>query len=94
MSTKDTVLALFEKNKGFFISGERIAEELNISDIHLRRLESGRSAGSVELVIEIAAYFDVSLDYLLLGVNHGNGKLRKDLLAVADSLISIAEEIG
>ena len=42
---------------------ERLAEELNISDIHLRRLESGRSAGSVELVIEIAAYFDVSLDY-------------------------------
>ncbi len=31
MSTKDTVLSLFEKNKGFFISGERIAEELNIS---------------------------------------------------------------
>ena len=31
MGTKDTVLALFEKNKGFFISGERIAEELNIS---------------------------------------------------------------
>ena len=31
MSTKDTVLALFEKNKGFFISGERIAEELKIS---------------------------------------------------------------
>lgn len=73
---------------------ERLAEELNISDVHLRRLESGRSAGSVELVIEIAAYFDVSLDYLLLGVNYGNGKLRKDLLAVADSLISIAEEIG
>ena len=31
MGTKDTVLALFEKNKGFFISGERIAEELNLS---------------------------------------------------------------
>ena len=31
MSTKDTVLALFEKNKGFFISGEKIAEELDIS---------------------------------------------------------------
>lgn len=31
MSTKDTVLALFEKNKGFFISGERIAQELDIS---------------------------------------------------------------
>ena len=31
MSTKDIVLALFEKNRGFFISGEQIASELNIS---------------------------------------------------------------
>ena len=31
MSTKDTVLELFEKNRGFFISGERIAEDLGIS---------------------------------------------------------------
>ena len=31
MSTKDTVLALFEKNRGFFISGQQIASELNIT---------------------------------------------------------------
>lgn len=31
MSTKDIVLALFEKNKGFYVSGEKIASELNIS---------------------------------------------------------------
>lgn len=31
MSTKDTVLELFEKNKGFFISGQQIASELNIT---------------------------------------------------------------
>ena len=31
MSTKDIVLALFEKNRGFFISGEQIASELNIT---------------------------------------------------------------
>ena len=31
MGTKDTVLELFEKNRGFFISGERIAEELSVS---------------------------------------------------------------
>jgi BirA family biotin operon repressor/biotin-[acetyl-CoA-carboxylase] ligase len=31
MSTKDTVLALFEKNKGFYVSGEKIASDLNIS---------------------------------------------------------------
>ena len=31
MGTKDTVLSLLAKNRGFFISGERIAEELGIS---------------------------------------------------------------
>ena len=31
MSTKDTVLELFERNRGFFISGERIASDLGIS---------------------------------------------------------------
>ena len=31
MSTKDTVLELFEKNRGFYISGQQIASELNIT---------------------------------------------------------------
>lgn len=31
MSTKETVLELFEKNRGFFISGEKIAKDLNVS---------------------------------------------------------------
>ena len=31
MGTKDTVLALFEKNRGLYISGEKIAKELNIT---------------------------------------------------------------
>ncbi len=31
MSTKDKVLALFEKNRGFYISGEKIARELRIT---------------------------------------------------------------
>ncbi|MBE6019072.1 MAG: biotin--[acetyl-CoA-carboxylase] ligase [Clostridiales bacterium] len=31
MGTKDTVLALFERNRGFYVSGEKIASELNIT---------------------------------------------------------------
>lgn len=76
------------------LTQEQLAEALHISDVHLRRLEAGRSTGSVELVVEIAEFFDVSLDYLLLGVNRGSGKLQKDILAIAGSLIKIAEEIG
>ena len=76
------------------LTQEQLAEALHISDVHLRRLEAGRSTGSVELVVEIAEFFDVSLDYLLLGVNRGSGKLQKDIRAIAGSLIKIAEEIG
>ena len=76
------------------LTQEQLAEALHISDVHLRRLEAGRSTGSVELVVEISEFFDVSLDYLLLGVNRGSGKLQKDILAIAGSLIKIAEEIG
>ncbi|MBQ9031130.1 MAG: helix-turn-helix transcriptional regulator [Parasporobacterium sp.] len=76
------------------LTQEQLADVLHISDVHLRRLEAGRSTGSVELVVEIAEYFDVSLDYLLLGVNRGSGKMRKDILAIAGRLISIAEELG
>ena len=75
------------------LTQEQLAEELHISDVHLRRLETGRSTGSVDLVIEIAAFFNISVDYLLLGVNRGAGKVRKDILALAKNLIQIAEEI-
>ena len=76
------------------LTQEQLAEELHISDVHLRRLEGGRRTGSVELVIEIAAYFDISIDYLLLGVNRGAGNVQKDILSLASQLIHIAEKIG
>ena len=31
MTTRETLLALFEKNKGFYISGEYIAQNLGVS---------------------------------------------------------------
>ena len=46
---------------------ENLAEELNISVPHLWRIENGDRAASIDLMIVIAEYFSVSLDYLLLG---------------------------
>ncbi len=48
-------------------SQEKLADELGITRRHIMRLESGKSAGSIDLIIEVANYFDVSLDYLALG---------------------------
>lgn len=46
---------------------QQLADKLNISLDHYRALENGRRGGSLDLLIELAITFDVSLDYLILG---------------------------
>jgi transcriptional regulator with XRE-family HTH domain len=47
---------------------------LNITDRQLRRIEKGESGSSVDLLIELACVFEVSLDYLILGNRHNEDK--------------------
>jgi len=72
------------------ITQEILAEQLHISDEHLRKIEAGSRGASIDLFIEIAEYFGVSLDYLLLGRENGQLHMRRELLAIADELIEIA----
>ena len=44
-----------------------LAAELNIRNESLSAIEHGRKAASIDLLIDIAQFFDVSLDYLILG---------------------------
>lgn len=46
-----------------------------------------------ELIVEMAEYFHVSLDYLLLGETESNSKAKRDILAVIESLTRIAREL-
>ena len=75
------------------ITQEKLAAALGITDVHLRRIESGSSVGSMELVIEMAEYFDTSLDYLLLGKDGTAHRSRKDILSLAMELAEIAKEL-
>lgn len=43
------------------------AEKLNVSVQHYRAVEAGRRSASIELLIEIATTFQVSLDYIIFG---------------------------
>ncbi len=61
------------------LTQEKLAEDMNITDVHLRRLESGIRAGSIELLIEFAEYFHVSLDYLILGKGGRTDEVREEL---------------
>ncbi len=69
------------KNQG--ISLEELSEKLNITDRQLRRVEKGESGGSIDLLIEIALMFNVSLDYLIIG----------RVLTTSDAKIALKEAI-
>ena len=70
-----------------YLTQEELAIKLNISDRHLRNLERGEYAPSIDLFVEIAAFFDVTLDYLIIGKvlsdheEHLRNKLQQKRLA-------------
>ena len=49
------------------LTQEQLSTLLGIGERYLRKIEHGDASGSLDLLIEIAAYFGVTLDYLLLG---------------------------
>lgn len=75
------------------LTREQLAEKINISTTHLYRLETGISTGSMDLIVEIAAHFDVSLDYIVLGKEQSRDTLREKVRALIRFLIAWLEDI-
>ena len=91
------------------LTQEELAIKLNISDRHLRSLERGEYTPSIDLFVEIAAFFDVTLDHLIMGKSLSdqeeslrnklqqkrlaNQKLRLKLQRIVQNLSAIAEEL-
>lgn len=46
---------------------EELADKLNVSAGHMGKIETGSKGVSIDLMIEIAETFHVSLDYLVMG---------------------------
>ena len=56
-------LTKLRKDKG--LSLEKLAKELNFTEITLMFWEKGKMVLTISKIIKIAKYFDVSVDYLL-----------------------------
>ena len=69
--------------------GKKLAEKLGVSHRHLGDLERGSSNGSVKILIDIAEYFHVSMDYLLLGRDPSRDPFQNELQAAIDHLEKI-----
>ena len=72
---------------------EAMAEALNVSAYHYRRIEVGKEGASIDLLIDIAEYFGISLDYLVLGKGRSVGVLKRDLLDIARAISKAAETL-
>ena len=47
------------------ISQQQLADYLNLNKSAISRMESAQRAASIEVIYQLADYFDVSIDYLL-----------------------------
>lgn len=54
------------------LSQTQLAKKLNISPSALGNYEQGRRLPSVDLLVQISRFFDISLDYLVTGTDHGH----------------------
>ena len=89
---KDFGLRLRKLRQACGLTQEEFCDVIGISDTHYRKIEAGTRTGSLELIVEMAEYFHVSLDYLL-GETESNSKAKRDILAVIESLTRIAREL-
>jgi Predicted transcriptional regulators len=84
-----------ELRTGHQISLDQLADAVNCTRDHLYRAERGepRHGFSIDILIEIARYFDVSLDYLILGVEGNNHAIREELMRISGELRMLCRKI-
>ena len=75
------------------LTQKALAVRLYIKDEHLRKVEAGKKGASIDLLIDIAELFDVSLDYLILGQTHSFDHTKQDLFNVINELTEIASTL-
>ena len=75
------------------LTQEQLAEKIGISINYLAKIETGKQTGTIDLAIDFAMYFDVSLDDLLLGKNEFNGSTKQKLRAVINYLSSLEDSL-
>lgn len=73
------------------ITQEKLAEELNVSWDYVSRMERGTRSCSIDLLIAISRYFEVSTDYLLTGREMSIERNR--ILSVIRELTEIAQSL-
>ena len=71
------------------VTQETLAEALNISFEHLSKLERGQRGCSIDLLLELGEYFNVSIDYLLTGRDYMSPTVKQRIQDAVDNLTEL-----
>ena len=67
----------------------QLAEQTRITTDHLRAIERGRRACSIDLLVDLSLFFEVTLDHLILGRTPANEIIRAEILQAIGILQNI-----
>ena len=75
------------------LTQEQLAEKINVSRTYIVKIESGLQIGPIEIAIELAMFFDVSMDFLLLGKENYRVDRKQCLRMAIDILSELQAEL-
>ena len=90
---KESGLRIKKLRKKNELTQEQLANKLNISTSNLGKLDRGLQGLSIDLLIEISIFFDVSLDYILLGRELQTDKLKRQIHTMLEQLIELEQKL-
>jgi len=76
------------------ITQEQLANQLHIGYSHLSKIEVGTRTPSIDVLLELSDFFDVSLDWLVIG-NVDDGKcIKRKIRRVINQLNEIEQGLS
>lgn len=71
----------------------KFAEKLNISRSYMNKIEKGTKTASIDLLIEIAVYGGISLDYLVLGQSLAAVQVKENIQMMREALTILEQSL-
>lgn len=75
------------------LTQQELADQVGITVSNLSKLERGIQGLSIDLLIELAVFFDTSMDYIALGRETQADTVKTMLRTMADTLIEFERKL-
>ena len=90
---KESGLRIQKLRKQSGMTQEQLAAKMNTSISNLGKLERGLQGLSIDLLINLALFFHVSLDYIILGKELQVDTIKTALRSMVDTLMRLEQKL-